>query len=179
MPDIDPLNTSYFFAAQPGQALDLSKKRKEGVQKPRAGLFASLLEKSQSGDAAQGIDIPAEVARLPYEDAVIRLKDALDLAGDALKELPTTERFLAYKKTVKNFVSYLLNKNYEVQTSEHKRMVKEQGVWVEKNKIFVQVKAIDEKLDRLAQDVLSNHADKLGLLEKIEEINGIVVDLMR
>jgi uncharacterized protein YaaR (DUF327 family) len=178
MPDIDPLATSYFYAPQSEKERGSAKKRREVSSKPRAGLFSSLIEKSRTGETAQGIGIPAEVAGLSDEDAVVALKDELDVTGDALKNSPTARNFSAYKGAVKNFVSYLVNKNYEVRSDSITRRVKEQGVWIEKPKTLVLVKAIDEKLDRLAQDVLSNHADRLALLEKIEEINGLVIDLL-
>jgi uncharacterized protein YaaR (DUF327 family) len=76
-------------------------------------------------------------------------------------------------------VTYIVSKNYDVQSDVHEMKVKEHGVWISKEKKFVQVRTIDEKLDRLAQDVLFNHADKLQLLAKIEEIHGIVIDLLR
>jgi len=180
MPDIDPVSTSYFFAAQTEQSRELAKKRKNVTgAKSRQGLFSSLLETSKDELDAQGIEVPPEVAKLSYEDAIVTLKDALDVAGDALKTLPSADNFVAYKKTVKNFMSYVLNKNYDVQENLLNMKVKENGVWVSKEKKLVLVKAIDEKLDKLALDVLSNHADKLHMLAKIEEINGIVIDLLR
>jgi uncharacterized protein YaaR (DUF327 family) len=180
MSDIDPLNTSLFFAAQAAQTRELAKKRKNATGlKPKQGLFPSLLETSKENLAEQTLEIPAEVAKLPYDKAIETLKDKLDAAGDALKDAPTADNFAAYKKTVKNFVAYIVSKNYDVQSDVHEMKVKENGVWISKEKKFVQVRTIDEKLDRLAQDVLFNHADKLQLLAKIEEIHGIVIDLLR
>jgi uncharacterized protein YaaR (DUF327 family) len=180
MPDIDPLNTSLFFAPQAAQSQELAKKRKNATGlKPRQGLFSSLLETSKEEITPHSLEIPAEVAKLPYDKAVETLKDALDSTGDALKDAPTADNFTAYKKAIKNFVSYVADKNYELQESTVTMRVTEHGVRQTKQKKLVLIKTIDEKLDRLAQDVLFNHADKLQLLAKIEEIHGIVIDLLR
>ena len=177
MPELDSLNAAYFLAGQSEQARELAKRRKNAVPQTKKGLFSSLLENTQA--EPQGLEIPAEFAKLSLEEAVVKLKDALDLAGDALKESPTAERFIAYKKTVKNFVSYVINKNYAVEKNTFAVRSKEHGVLSKKEKQLVLVKAVDEKLDQLAQEVLAVHADKLSLLAKIEEINGIVIDLLR
>ncbi|MBO4546953.1 MAG: DUF327 family protein, partial [Treponema sp.] len=42
---------------------------------------------------------------------------------------------------------------------------------------LVLVQTIDKKLEQLNYDIWYNHLDKLKLLEKIHEINGLVVDL--
>ena len=39
------------------------------------------------------------------------------------------------------------------------------------------VQTIDKKLEQLHYDIWFNHLSKLKLLEKIHEINGLVVDL--
>ena len=41
-----------------------------------------------------------------------------------------------------------------------------------------QVIAINQELDRLAYDLWYNHLDKLKILEKVHEINGLVIDLL-
>jgi uncharacterized protein YaaR (DUF327 family) len=37
---------------------------------------------------------------------------------------------------------------------------------------------INQKLDEMAQWLLHSHADTLQMLAKIEEVNGLLVDLM-
>jgi uncharacterized protein YaaR (DUF327 family) len=180
MSEIDPLNTSLNFLPQAEQSRELAKKRKNALAaKPRRGLFSSMLEKSKNSGAGETLEIPPEVALLPYEKAIETLKDTLDAAGDTLKDAPTADNFAAYKKAIKNFVSYVSQKNYELEEHTVSMMVREHGVRTKKEKRLVLIKTLDEKLDRLAQDVLFNHADKLKLLEKIEEIHGIVIDLLR
>ena len=178
MSELDSLNAAYFLAGQSEQARELAKQRKNAASKTAPkGLFSSLLNKTQAGPG--GLEIPPEFAKLSLEEAIVKLKDALDLAGDALKESPTTERFISYKKTVKNFVSYIVDKNYAVEANTLTLSRREYGVLSKKEKRLVLVKAVDPKLDQLAQEVLAVHADKLKLLAQIEEINGIVIDLLR
>jgi uncharacterized protein YaaR (DUF327 family) len=47
-----------------------------------------------------------------------------------------------------------------------------------RRKKFTQVQVIDEKLEQLAAGILANQKNQLALLAKIEEINGLLVDLI-
>ena len=42
----------------------------------------------------------------------------------------------------------------------------------------VQVKIINQKLDQLASDMLFNHRNNLALLSKLEELNGLLIDII-
>ena len=40
------------------------------------------------------------------------------------------------------------------------------------------INIVDEKIDKLASDILSNHLETMQILVRIDEINGILVDLI-
>ncbi|MCK5198436.1 MAG: DUF327 family protein, partial [Spirochaetales bacterium] len=50
---------------------------------------------------------------------------------------------------------------------------------LKKQKRYTIIRVVDEKLERLAAGVLQNQSDKLYILEKIEEINGLIVNLLK
>ncbi|HPE36778.1 MAG TPA: DUF327 family protein [Spirochaetales bacterium] len=77
-----------------------------------------------------------------------------------------------YKKAVRDFVHYVVERAYDVD--EHVS-----GRSVLKRKKFTTVTVIDEKLERLAADVLSAQRDKLDILRRLDEIHGLLVDLLR
>ncbi|MBO7163574.1 MAG: DUF327 family protein, partial [Spirochaetaceae bacterium] len=43
---------------------------------------------------------------------------------------------------------------------------------------FYLINIVDEKIDKLASDILSNHLETMQILVRIDEINGILVDLI-
>jgi len=48
-----------------------------------------------------------------------------------------------------------------------------------KRKKFTTVVVVDEKLERLAAEVLSSQRDRLEILRRLDEIHGLLVDLLR
>ena len=158
-------------AAAQAQAQNARRAEKDkAVKKP---LFSSLVNKSQEENLLASQGLPPEIAGLSQEDALVYLKDQLDMAGDALSVSATAQEFEKYKRAVSQFVKFMQKNNFVVD--EHKRFGRTRDG--KKRDPVILVQTIDKKLEQLNYDIWYNHLDKLKLLEKIHEINGLVVDL--
>jgi uncharacterized protein YaaR (DUF327 family) len=170
------IESSPFFASIAGQAAvvggatkQTEKKSKEkiGVKHFDRLLKDELSEKVRDADLA----LPAHLAGLSPEKILESLLDDVHSAGDRLKEKPLPDNIVAYKSAVRSFVRYIVDRTYAVTESTS-------GGNILKRKKFTQVQVIDQKLEQLAAGILSNQRPQLGLLERIEEINGLLVDLL-
>ena len=133
----------------------------------RAGIFRSSLQ-----DATDAELTPA-AANEPFIQAeATELLDAVHSAGDSLRKDATPENVRAYKAAVRSFVHYVVDRAYDVSE-------KTSGGNILKRKKFTTVVVIDEKLERLGAEVLSAQRDKLDILRRIDEIHGLLVDLLR
>ena len=47
-----------------------------------------------------------------------------------------------------------------------------------RHKVFALVKKVNEKLDALTQELLKNEAENLNLLDMVDDINGLLLDMM-
>lgn len=97
--------------------------------------------------------------------------DAIYELGEEVKKEPRRSSVMAYKRAVKRLVSIAVDSGLvvEEQTSSPNIL---------KQKRFTLIKIIDEKLDRLVSGVLVNQRDTLDVLGRIDEINGLLVDLI-
>jgi len=128
-------------------------------------------------DKALETEKEAELAPLPppgeYSDGdLTRLLDAVHESGDKLKENPTVELVQNYKKSVRDFVHYVVERAFNVEE-------KTSGGNILKRKKYYRVSVIDESLERLAAEILRNQKDHLEILRRVDEINGMLVDLLR
>ena len=160
----------YFNAAQQAAA---EAKRKEKTAQTARPAFSKIL--SQDADEKKFIleaeGLPPEIAGLSQEEAIIFLKDAVDSAGDAFAERMTADSFSKYRTAIKQFMNFVVKQNFDV--IKHPRAgFNRKG---KKRDPAVQVQLINQKLDTLASDLLYNHMDKLKILAKIGEINGLLV----
>ncbi len=180
MNSIDPTSNGLYYnatqaaanqAAAQAQAQNARKAQKDQAVKKTA--FTSMMEKRAAQNLLVSQGLPPEIAGLSQEDALVWLKDRLDETGDALSENPSGQNLDNYKKAVSQFIKYMQKENFVLE--EHKRAGRARNG--KKKDPVVLVQTIDKKLEQLNYDIWYNHLDKLKLLEKIHEINGLVVDL--
>jgi len=78
---------------------------------------------------------------------------------------------IRYRQAVSAFLAYIVNNmlTVEEQTS---------GGNILRRKRFTQLKVIDNKLESLVQAVLRNQGKQLDVLERINEIRGLLIDLI-
>ena len=105
--------------------------------------------------------------------------DAVHSAGSDLLERPFGDEIIRYKKAVRDFVHYVVENGYEMvqlQGPKKKVMIRGEKEWLPR--VYNQIKVIDKKLDELAAAILSGQADKLAKVSRLDEINGLLVDLI-
>lgn len=169
-------SSSPFFASIAGQAALQSgaARTSENRKKEKTGIrnFQQLIKSEiDETEIEQSASIPAHLVGLPPEKVLEALLDDVHSAGDLLKDKQLPDNIVAYKNAVRSFVQYVVDRAYTVTE-------RTSGGNILKRKKFTQVQIIDEKLEQLAAGILSNQKNQLGLLGKIEEINGLLVDLM-
>ncbi len=177
MAGTSPLDSaSPFFASLTSQVAvqNGANRANENRKKDKTGIrrFDRLVKNElDEAEKATLASIPAHLVGLPPEKILEALLDDVHSKGDLLKEKPLPDNIVSYKNAVRSFVKYIVERTYTVTESTS-------GGNILKRKKFIQVQIIDQKLEQLAAGILSNQRDQLGLLGKIEEINGLLVDLM-
>jgi len=144
------------------------EKKKAGKrEKTQRREFSRLVESAAEGSEVSTESDGDEDRRRTLEE----LLDGVFSAGEALKKTGTMEAIKAYRHQVRAFVKFAV---------AHSIAVEEQtsGANILKRKRFTLVTVIDEKLEALAASVLAAQRDQMAILAQIEEINGMLVNLV-
>lgn len=177
MAQIDSLQSSLHLSSigAAGAAATNSGNRSQKTEKTgtRKSRFASMVEQRVAENQMISAGLPAEIAGMEFEDALVYLKDKADLASDVAKEDFSLESFKAYRKAVGDLIRFIVHTNYEVKMNIRRRPSKRF-----KTEKFYLINIVDEKIDKLASDILANHLETMQILVRIDEINGILVDLI-
>ena len=72
-------------------------------------------------------------------------------------------------------MQFVIKNSFEIEKTDRRRINRRTE---KKADPRIQIKIIDEKLNRLASDMLYVQKENLQLLARVEEINGLIVDLM-
>ncbi len=159
-----------FAAAQASkeQNQEIEKKRAEQAKRPK---FRDILKKTADSPQVQE-GLPPEIAGMEYEQAVTYLLDNVTMAAENFKSNPFTNAFADYRTKVSQFLKFVEQNAYNVEFSVSRPTYR-----VPNPKKKYLIKVIDDKLEQLARDILYNQAEQLKMLSKVDEINGLLVDL--
>ena len=120
------------------------------------------------------------------EDSVNFLMDEVRDAGDRLKNRPLPEEIMRYKQAVRNFINYVIQNVYSVENDEGIPNFLKPGFKGRRGtpeamegKGYTKLTVIDKKLDDLAAMLLSSQVRQLELVSRLEEIRGLLIDLLQ
>jgi len=120
------------------------------------------------------------------EEAVSQLMDEVRDAGDSLKHRPLPEEIMRYKQAVRNFINYIIQNVYSKEYEEGLPAFLKPGFKGKRGtpeamegKQYVKIQVIDKKLEELASMLLHSQARQLELTSRLEEIKGLLVDLLQ
>ena len=129
--------------------------------------FSSILDALDSDNSEA-----AEILSISEDHPLESILDDIHELGEELKEKPSLKTISNYKKAIRGFMQYVVKRSIDVEE-------KTSGVNILKRKRFTLIKIIDEKLERLAAQILQNQRDQLNILQRVDEINGLLIDLVR
>jgi hypothetical protein len=145
-------------------------RRKENEKKVGRGkgLFRTILGKAvdeaREGEASPGAE---DFSKAGLE----ALLDEVHETGDRLKGNPSVDLVQDYKKAVRDFVHFVVERSFAVEQ-------KTSGRNILKRNAYFRVSVIDASLEKLAAEILRNQRDNLEILRRVDEINGMLVDLL-
>ena len=195
MAEVDSLGTNYYYSGVQNASNEAIKRNTKKEEVNKAGKakkldFGKLLHSEEVTEPqfiAEGL--PPEVVNMSLDDAAVYLADAVSMAGNAFSDEQSQENLEAFKKSVSQFIRFVVVNNYDVNIRQKKTrpgkaapsrlfFFSDYSVPPTKGKPRVSIKVINEKLDALARETLSNQSNNLKLLVQVNEIKGLIVDLM-
>ncbi|MEL3912013.1 YaaR family protein [Treponema pedis] len=105
------------------------------------------------------------------DDILADLQDKVYSSGSNLADNINTDTISEYKKAVKTFVNFAVKHSLDVKS------IISGGLNPIKQRNYTIVKIIDEKVERLTKELLFNQLEKLQILEKLDEIKGLLINL--
>jgi uncharacterized protein YaaR (DUF327 family) len=179
MSTIDSLNSSLYFNAAAVASKNIQKKEEDTkTQKSqKTKSFDKMLD-----SATQNLefdDFIPEIKGMTIEQAKEFLIDSVYSEGDLLKQKPTEENIIRFRKAVSNFLKFVEKQCYDVEGDVGiRKMVRKGNVKVPIQNSYTLLKLVDEKLDGLAADILSNHREQIQIAAKVNEIYGLLVNIL-
>lgn len=196
MAEIDSLGANYYYSGVQNATNEAIKRntKKEEIRKADKAKkldFGKLLKGDQVEEPQFIADgLPVEVRSMSIDDAAVYLADAVSLAGNDFSGEQTQENLEKFKTAVSQFIRFVIVNNFSVDIKKRKARP---GKARQPSRLFVfsdysmppanpkprvSIEVINEKLDALARETLSAQSNNLKILAQVNEIKGLIVDLM-
>ncbi len=155
------------------------RKHKTSSKQEDSGLFSKLLGLSGISQAASNkTESVSEINSLsdymPAEniEEINQLISEIDKAGSEFVGKPVYSNLIKYKMLLQQFMGIIIKNSYEVQLRVGRKSFTEE-------KIYSIVKKIDLELEQLSEQILNKNLDKIKLIDKLDEIRGLLIDLYK
>ncbi len=152
---------------------DRDKKKVKDKGKTLSAFSAALRGVEESSDAITPL---GEAHLSDGDDASFEfLLDDLHQLGERLKQAPSMSAVLEYKRAVKEFLRYVVTHTLETEEQAGVRFANP----LKQQKKYTLIKVIDQRIEQLAAGVIQNQRQQLDMLKAVDEIYGLLVDLLR
>ena len=149
------------------------RKKTDSVSSSEKGGFSQMLrpEMVDSVDEITRSGLRSERSARGRAEAE-ELLDTIHVLGEELVRANTLVNLDRYREAIQAFLRIVVSDGLEVQETES-------GANVMNRKRFTTVAVVDQKLDRLAGALMATQAEPLALLARVQEIEGLLVNLLQ
>lgn len=104
-------------------------------------------------------------------DELAQVMDQIHSLGEEMARHPSNQNIQAYKRKLKLMVQTFVDRGLTLERQVSTRNILQQ-------KSYQIIKVIDEKLERLVVGILQSQLSQLDILARVEEIQGLLVNLL-
>jgi uncharacterized protein YaaR (DUF327 family) len=152
----------------PNNSIDKEKKSSKAKRKKANRAGGSKV----SSDNWNGfMDMLGEVKLEQVEEEARRYLEYVLSAGNRFSRSPTHRNFQGYRDSLKKFLQFIEKGLYKIK--------EDMGMDVDYPKLYMVAEKVDDKIHQLAGLLMENEKNTMSFAGKVEEINGLVLDLYR
>ena len=112
-----------------------------------------------------------ELTNEAYIARIQEIKKRIDDQGGRLSDKADIKEYEKYRSLIREFIDEIVSNGY---TFSKEDTYASRG----KRRYIATVETVNKKLDELGKEVMKEQADKLEILSKIDDIRGLLLDLM-
>jgi len=112
-----------------------------------------------------------DMSKEMYTARIAEMKKEIDEQGKLLADRVDVRELEKYRRLIREFLDEIVSNGY---TFSREDAYASRG----RHRYIATVQVVDEKLDELGKEVMKEQADKIEILNKIDDIRGLLLDLM-
>ena len=143
------------------------KATEAGIVQVRSTETRSAGEVENNGFRRTLTDLSKEM----YTVRIAEMKNEIEEQGKRLSDRVDVKEFEKYRRLIREFLDEIVSNGY---TFSREDAYASRG----RHRYIATVKIVDEQLDALGKEVLKEQADQIEIINRIDDIRGLLLDLM-
>lgn len=99
------------------------------------------------------------------------LMEEIVMQGDKIVKRMDVRDMRKYRTLIKDFMNEIVNRSHKFS---RENFLDRRG----RHRVYGIIRLVDEKLDELAQELVKDECDKISILAKVDEIRGLLLDIL-
>ena len=99
------------------------------------------------------------------------MMEEIVMQGDKIVKRMDVRDMRRYRTLIKDFMNEIVNRSHKFS---RENFLDRRG----RHRVYGIIRIVDEKLDELAQALVSEECDKIAILAKVDEIRGLLLDIL-
>lgn len=127
-------------------------------------------KKVQQKDNSFKFTLISNIQEKDLQDKLNNLMQDINEQGNRLSKHMDIRDMKAYRSLVKEFLNEVVTRSHQFS---RENFLDRRG----RHRVYGIVRLVDENLDELAKELMSDEKDHLAILSKIDEIKGLLLDI--
>jgi hypothetical protein len=103
-------------------------------------------------------------------DRLNALMEEIVMQGDKIVKRTDVRDMRKYRTLIKEFMNEIVNRSHKFS---RENFLDRRG----RHRVYGIIRLVDQKLDELAQELVSEEKDSISILAKVDEIRGLLLDI--
>ena len=99
------------------------------------------------------------------------MMEEIVMQGDKIVKRMDVRDMRRYRTLIKDFMNEIVNRSHKFS---RENFLDRRG----RHRVYGIIRLVDEKLDELAQALVGEECDKIAILAKVDEIRGLLLDIL-
>ena len=125
---------------------------------------------AEKGDGSFKFTLASQVEEAELQEKLNGLMNDITAQGEKLSEHMDIRDMKKYRGLVKDFMNEIVSHSHKFS---RENFLDRKG----RHRVYGIIRLIDENLDELAQELMRDEKDHIGILNRIGEIRGLLLDI--
>ena len=124
----------------------------------------------QTGDQAFKFALASNIAEHELQTKITLMMEEITMQGKKVGKRMDIREMKKYRMMIKDFMNEIVTHSHEFSRENY---LDRRG----RHRVYGIIRKVDELLDELAQELVKDEQDNIAILNKIDEIRGLLLDV--